>query len=86
MILLYIYLGTCIFSLIGFVCCTLDCFMWARANGIRTRKESSLLSALIRLVILSSLPIINVILGFMLLFSETLKQEIKRNLKEKNIA
>lgn len=83
MMILKIYLGTCLFCFISFWVVTLELVLWAKQKGMLKKEKfcfSSFLGFVIKLVVLCGTPVFNVFFGYLCLFSETLRQRVKERL------
>lgn len=84
MILLSIYAATILFYCLAMFCFMLEIALLAKEKGYEIPNEGNKIKvfiALFKILIIGCIPIYNVILGFLLLFSD----EVKNNTIEKHI-
>lgn len=76
MVLLWIYVGTILFYFLALVCCELD-LRKRIPKEIRKRYKSkgNRFSNLIKVLFLSAVPILNLIYGLVILFSEEFREK-----------
>lgn len=86
-VLLIIYLISIAYFFISFILLTAILVHQAREENIKVKKMSiaEKIRAYLRIILLAVIPIINVVIGTILLFSNTIQNEIMESLREENI-
>ena len=86
-ITLMVYGASILFMWLGFVYLILWGRAYVKENNLQFKKEitAALVASLIPCVVVSLIPILNVLVSFMLLFSENIKQTFKQRLQEKAV-
>lgn len=79
--ILKIYIATIIFALIAFVLMMLACVFEIKGRGYKNKEKKKVkvfatIFALIKVLVLCSIPVYNVFFGLMCLFSKTVMEEI----------
>ena len=87
-VLLIIYLISIAYFFISFILLTAILVHQAREENIKVKKMSvaEKIRAYLRIILLAVIPIINVVIGTILLFSNTIQNEIMESLREENIS
>ena len=87
-VLLIIYLISIAYFFISFILLCAILVHQAREENIKVKKMSiaEKIRAYLRIILLAVIPIINVIIGTILLFSNTIQNEIMEKLREENIS
>jgi len=83
MTLLYIYIGTILVYFLGLFCLKLDLEKRVTKKAIKEYKgKDSEFTAIIKTVFVSLTPIINVIFGFMFIFSQELRKRAEEDVRD----
>ena len=87
-VLLIIYLISIAYFFISFILLCAILVHQAREENIKVKKMSvaEKIRAYLRIILLAVIPIINVVIGTILLFSNTIQNEIMESLREENIS
>ena len=87
-VLLIIYLISIAYFFISFILLTAILAHQAREENLKLKKMSvaEKIRAYLRLALLAVIPIFNIILGTVFLFSNTLQNRIMESLREENIS
>lgn len=87
-VLLIIYLISIAYFFISFILLTAILVHQAREENIKTKKMSiaEKIRSYLRIVLLAVIPVFNIILGTVFLFSNTLQNRIMESLREENIS
>ena len=87
-VLLIIYLISIAYFFISFILLCAILVHQAREENIKVKKMSiaEKIRAYLRIILLAVIPIVNVVIGTILLFSNTIQNEIMESLREENIS